>query len=98
VAGIIGALALPGLAEGLAGIACKECVGDAVPGPAAELLEVIPDRCSVKISGCLGGGEDGAGVFLDFDKAGGGKARLGKAKAHVKATAARTEGDTDAGR
>jgi hypothetical protein len=97
VAGIVLALALPGLAERLAGVASQERVGDSVPRPAAEPLEVIPDWCRVKISGCLGGGEDGAGVFVDVAEHGAGKARLGKAKAHVKAAAARTEGDTDRG-
>lgn len=98
VARIVFALALSCGAERLAGVSGKHGVDDAAPWPAAEPLEVVPDRCSVKISGCLGGGEDGSGVVLDLDEAGGGKARLGKSKAHVKATAARTEGETVSGR
>lgn len=82
----------------LAGVSGEDGVDEAAPWAAIEPLEVIPDWCSVKISGCLGGGEDGSGVFFDLDKAGGGKARLGKSKAHVKATRARTEGETDGGR
>jgi hypothetical protein len=98
VAGVVFALALSSLAERLAGVSCQERVGNSVPRAAAEPFEVVPDWCWVKISGQLGGGDDGSGVFLNVAIDGAGKARLGKAKAHVKAAAARTEGETDAGR
>lgn len=98
VAGVVFALSLSSCAERLAWVSGKDGVNKPAPWASAKPLEVVPDRCSVKISGCLSRGENCSGVFLDFDKGGGGKARLGKSKAHVKATAARTEGDTASGR
>lgn len=89
---------LSGLTERLAGVPGEEGVELPSPRAAAEPLEVVPDRCSVKISGHLGGDEGLPRVLLDFNEGGGGKARLGEAKAHVKASAARAEGEAVSGR
>lgn len=98
VARIVFPSALPGLAERLAWVSGEQGVELPAPRASAEPLEVIPDRCRVKISGCLSCDEALPGIFLDLDKGGGGKARLGKAKAHVKAAAARAEGESVSGR
>lgn len=97
VAGVICAFSLPGMAEWLAGVPGQESVELPAPRAAAELLEVVPDRGGMKVSGALAGDEAFPGIFLDFDIGGGGKARLGKAKTHVKASAARAEGEAVSG-
>jgi len=52
----------------------------------------------MEVSGALPCDEGAAGVFLDLDVAGGGKARLGKSKTHVKSAAACAEGEAVSGR
>jgi hypothetical protein len=98
VAGVGHTATLSSRAERLAGVSGEDAIDGAAPRGGVELLEIIPDRCRVKAPGCHGCGKDGAGVGVDFDVCGGGKARLGKAKTHVKAAAARTEGETVSGR
>ena len=49
------------------------------------------------VSGALRCNENVAGVWFDFNKAGSGKARLGKAKTEVKSTAACTQGEAKGG-
>lgn len=97
VALVVGAAALSGLTEWLAGIACQNGVHDAAPGSGVEGGNVAPDRRGVQVSGSLCSHKSGARVGLPFDIGGGGKARLGKAKAHVKSAAARTEGEAEGG-
>lgn len=88
VAGIADPAALSGRAERLARISREKGIENAAKGEAGEELEVVPDRRRVEVSGALAGNEGAPGVSLDLDVAGGGKARLGKAKAHVKSAAA----------
>jgi hypothetical protein len=97
VAGIEGSEALAGGRKRLARIAGQDGIHDSAPRAPGEGLEVSPDRGVAKVSRSLGGNEGCAGVFFPLDIAGGGKARLGKLKAHVKAAAACTEGETDFG-
>jgi len=55
---IIGAAALSGRAEGLAGIPGEDDVEGAAKGPGIEAAEVIPDRGRREIPSALGGDED----------------------------------------
>lgn len=88
VAGVFLALPLSRSGKRLAWIPGKHGVTDAAPRSAVEGSHVVPDWSGGKISGALCGNEDGSGVFFPLDKAGGGKARLGKVKTHVKSAAA----------
>lgn len=98
VAGVVGPFALSRLGKWLAGVSGEDGVADAAPRVAGERLNVIPDRGGVEVSGALACDEGAAGVGLPLDKGGGGKARAGKAKAHVKSAAACTEGEAVSGR
>lgn len=89
---------LPCCGERLTGIPGDDGIDEPAPGPSAEEREIVENRSGSKIPCTLAGDEDLPRVFLDLDEAGGGKARLGKLKAHVKSTAARTEGDASGGR
>lgn len=88
VAGIVLALSLSRCGERLAWVSGKHGVTDAAPRSAVEGLHVVPDWSGGEISGALCGNEDGSGVFFPLDETGGGKARLGKVKTHVKSAAA----------
>ena len=88
VAGVVFALALSRLGKWLTWITSEERVDLSAPRAGVEQLEVVPDGGGVQVSGPLACDEGLAGVFLDLDIAGGGKARLGKAKTHVKSAAA----------
>lgn len=95
---VCGPLALPGLTEWLAGIPGQQSIKLPSPRAAAEPLEIVPDRGRMEVSGALACDEAFPWVLLDFDIGGGGKARLGKAKTHVKSAAARAEGEAVSGR
>jgi hypothetical protein len=88
VPGIILALSLSRCGKRLAWVSGKHGVADTAPRPPIEGLDVVPDRGRGEVSCALCGDEDGSGVFLPLDEAGGGKARLGKVKTHVKSAAA----------
>lgn len=98
VARVRRALSLSRLGKRLACVSGKQGVDLSAPGQAAEPLEVVPDGGGVQVSGALARDEGRSGVFLDFDVDGGGKARLGKAKTHVKSAAACAEGEAVSGR
>ena len=98
VAGIVLALSLSRLGKRLAWVSGKESVDLSAPWSPAELLEVVPDRGGMQVSGALSCDEASAGILVDLDIAGGGKARLGKAKTHVKSAAACAEGEAVSGR
>lgn len=98
VTGIVLALSLSRLGKRLAWVSGEDGVDLSAPGAPAELLEVVPDRGGMEVSGALPGDEASAGIVVDLDIAGGGKARLGKAKTHVKSAAACAEGETVSGR
>lgn len=88
VTGVVFSLSLSRCGKRLAWVSGKHGVADAAPWPSVEGLDIVPDRGRGEVSGALCGDENSAGVFLPFDKAGGGKARLGKVKTHVKSAAA----------
>lgn len=88
VPGIIFALSLSRGGKRLAWVSGKDGVADPAPGAAVKGADVVPDRGRGEVSGALCCDEDGSGVFLPLDEAGGGKARLGKVKTHVKSAAA----------
>ena len=94
VAGIIGAAALPGRAEGLAGVSGKNCVEGAAEGASVEAAQVGPDRGRGEVSGALGRDEDGAGPVLPLHECAGVIAGFGEHEAQIKASAACAEGQS----
>lgn len=90
VAWVVFAPSLSGRAERLARVSSQNGVNDPEPWSGDKGSEIGPYRCRVEVSGAHPRFEDAARVFFPFDVADGGKARLGKPKAHVKATAACT--------
>ena len=94
VAGIVGATALSGRAERLAGIACKDGVEGAAEWPGFEAAQVGPDRGRGEVSGCLRRDEDSARPVLPFDEGSGVIAGLGEHEAQIKASAACAEGQS----
>ena len=94
VAGIVGATALSGGAEGLAGVSGKDDVEGAAKGPGIETAEIIPDRCRGEVSCALGRDKDALGIALPFDKGAGVKPGFGDHDAQIQASAARAEGQS----
>lgn len=94
VAGIVGATALSGRAEGLAGISGQDDVEGATEGPGIETAQIVPDWRRGEIPGALGGDEDGSGPFLPFNEGAGVETGLGKHDAHIQASAACAEGQS----
>ena len=92
VAGIIGAAALSGRAEGLAWISGEDGIECAVEGPGIEAAQVGPDRGRSEVPGALGGDEDVARPVLPFDEGAGVIAGFGQHEAQIKASAACAEG------
>lgn len=93
VAGIIGAAALPGRAEGLARVPGKYRVESAAEGAGIEAAQVGPDRGRSEVSRALCRDEDGARPVLPFDEGAGVIAGLGEHEAHIQASAACAEGE-----
>ena len=94
VAGVAGAAALSGRAEGLAGIACEDGVERAAEGPGVEAAQVGPDRGRGEVPGCLRRDEDRPWPVLPFDKGAGVIAGFGEHEAQIKASAACAEGES----
>ena len=94
MAGIVGATALSGRAEGLAGIACGDGIEGATDRAGVEAAKVGPDRGWGEVSGCLRGNEDGARPVLPFDEGAGVIAGLSEHEAQIKASAACAEGQS----
>ena len=94
VAGIVGATALSGRAERLAGISGEDDVEGTAERAGIEAAEIIPDRGSGEIPSALGGDENGAGPILPFDEGAGVIARFGEHEAQIKASAACAEGQS----
>ena len=92
--GIVGAAALSGRAEGLAGIACEDSIEGAAEGPGVETAQVGPDRCRGEVSGCLRRDEHRPWPVLPFDEGAGVIAGFGEHEAQIKASAACTEGQS----
>lgn len=91
VAGIVGATAPSGRAEGLAGIACKDGIEGPAEGAGVEAAQVGPDRGRGEVSRALGRDEHGARPVLPFDEGAGVIAGLGEHEAQIKASAACAE-------
>jgi len=94
VPGIVGAAALSGRAEGLAGISGKDDIEGAAEGASVEAAQVGPDRGRGEVPGALGGDEDRAWPVLPFDKGAGVIAGFGEHEAQIKASAACAEGQS----
>lgn len=94
VAGIIGAAAFPGRAEGLARISGQDGIEGAAEGPGIEAAQVGPDRGRGEVSGCLCRDEDRPWPVLPFDKGAGVIAGFGEHEAQIKASAACAEGQS----
>ena len=94
VAGIVGAAALSGRAEGLAGIACEDGIEGAAEGKGVKVAQVGPDRGRGEVSRALGGDEDRPWPVLPFDEGAGVIAGLGEHEAQIKASAACAEGQS----
>lgn len=86
------------LGKRLTWVSGKERVDNTSPRCGVKGFEIVPDRRGVHVFVALSCDEYVSGVLLNFDVAGGGKARLGKAKTHVKSAAACTEGEAVSGR
>lgn len=94
VAGIVGATALSGRAEGLAGISGKDSIERAAEGAGVEAAQVGPDRGRGEIPRALGGDEDRPWPVLPFDEGAGVIAGLSEHEAQIKASAACAEGQS----
>ena len=94
VAGVFGATALSGRAEGLAGISGKDDVKGAAKGPGVEGSQISPDWGRGKVSCPLGRDEDGPWPVLPFDEAARVISGLGEHEAQIKASAACAEGQS----
>ena len=92
--GIVGATALSGRAEGLAGISGEDDVEGASEGPGIEAAQVVPDWGRGEVSRALGGDEDASGICLPFDKCGGVESGFGEHDAQIQASAACAEGQS----
>jgi hypothetical protein len=94
VPGIVSATAISGGAEGLAGISSEDGIEGFAKRAGVEAPQVGPDWRGGKVSGALGGDEDGARPFLPFDEGAGVVSRLGEHDAHIQASAACAEGQS----
>ena len=94
VAGIVGAAALSGRAEGLARVSGQDGIEGATERSGVEVAQVCPDRRRGEIARALGGDEDGAGPVLPFDEGAGVIAGFGEHEAQIKASAACAEGQS----
>ena len=94
VAGIVGATALSGRAEGLAGISGKDSIERAAEGAGVEAAQVGPDRGRGEIPRALGGDEDRPWPVLPFDEGAGVVTGLGEHEAQIHASAACAEGES----
>ena len=97
VAGIVGATAFSGRAEGLAGVTGKDGVERAAKGAGVEAAQVGPDWGRGEVSGCLRRDEHRPWPVLPFDEGAGVIAGFGEHEAQIKASAARAEGQSVSG-
>ena len=94
VAGIVGAAALSGRAEGLARVSGQDGVECAAEGTCVKAAQIGPDRGRGEVSRALGSDEDGARPVLPFDEGAGVIAGFGEHEAQIKASAACAEGQS----
>ena len=97
MAGIVGAFALPGGAEWLAGITGENGVDGPGEWSPVECGEVVPDRGRGEVSCALGCDEHSSGQILPFDKTAGVETGLCEQEAHIQSSAACAEGESVAG-
>lgn len=91
---VVGAAALSGRAEGLAGISGEDGIEGTAEAAGIEAAQVGPDRGRGEVPCALGGDEDGPGPVLPFDEGAGVIAGLGEHEAQIKASAACAEGQS----
>lgn len=94
VPGIVNAAAFPGRAEGLARVACEDCVERAAEGAGVEAAQVGPDRGRGEVSCALGCDEDSARPVLPFDEGASVIAGFGEHEPQIQASAACAEGQS----
>ena len=94
VAGVVGAAALSGRAEGLTGISGEDDVEGSPKGPCIETSEIIPDWGRGEISRALGRDEDSSWPVFPLDDGAGVKAGFGEHEAQIQASAACAEGQS----
>jgi hypothetical protein len=94
---IIGATALSGGAERLAGISGEDDVEGAAERTGVEATQVGPDWGRGEESGCLRGDEDRPWPVLPLDEGAGVIAGFGEHEAQIKASAACAEGESAPG-
>ena len=94
VAGIVGAAAFPGRAEGLARVSGQDGIEGAAEGKGVEAAQVGPDWGRDEIPRALGGDEDRPWPVLPFDEGAGVIAGFGEHEAQIKASAACAEGQS----
>ena len=97
MARVVGATALSGRAEGLAGISGQHRVKGAAEDTCIEAAQIIPDRGWGKVSCALGRDEDRARPIFPFDEGAGVIAGLSEHEAQIKASAACAEGQSVSG-
>jgi len=93
VARIVGATALSGCAEGLAGVSGEDCVKRDAEGSGVEAAQIGPDRGRGEVARALGCDEDRPWPVLPFDEAAGVVSGFGEHEAHIQASAACAEGE-----
>jgi hypothetical protein len=93
VARIVGATALSGGAEGLAGVSGEDGVKHSAEWPGVEAAQVGPDRGRGEVSRALGRDEDSARPVLPFDEAPCMISGFGEHEAQIQASAACAEGE-----
>ncbi len=91
---IIGAAALSGGTERLAGISGEDDVEGTAERARIEAAEIIPDRGRCEVPCALGGDEDRSWPVLPLDEGAGVKTGFGKHEAQIKASAACAEGQS----
>ncbi len=94
VAGIVGASAFSGRAEGLAGISGEDDVEGTVETAGVKGPQVVPDGCRGEVPSALGCDKDGAWPVVQFDKGAGVETGFGEHDAQIQASAACAEGQS----
>ena len=94
MAGITGAAAFAGGAEGLAGISGQNRVEGAAEGAGVEAAQIVPDRRRGEVARALGCDEHRPWPVLPLDKGAGVEAGLGEHEAQIEASAACAEAES----
>jgi hypothetical protein len=94
MAGIVGAAALSGCAEGLAGISGEDGIECAAEGAGVEAAQVGPDRGRGEVACALSGDEDCSRPILPLDEGAGMETGFREHEAQIKASAACAEGQS----